>query len=48
LPAFKSPSQARLFNDAALANLFSFFDLGKGWAGISYGKEQLWILITAG
>jgi hypothetical protein len=47
LSALKGPSQAGIFDYAAVTNLFSFFDLGNGRASVSDRKEKLWIFIAA-
>jgi hypothetical protein len=47
LSALKSPSQAGILNNAAVANLFRFFNLGYGRASVSDWKEKLRIFISA-
>jgi hypothetical protein len=47
LSALKRPSQTGIFNNATVTNLFCFFNLGNGRAGVSDWEEQLWIFVAA-
>jgi len=48
LTAFESPAQAFVDHRASAADSLGFVDLNECWPGVSNGKEQLRIFVTAG
>ena len=47
LAGLERPLQARVYDRASTANTFGFLDLQEGRAGVSYGEEQLRVLVKA-